>query len=271
MPGMAADTGNARTAENPQRPAPMEATASPGPPTEAGDTLCRYAGRYGVDPEALRSINGLELGSRDPLPPGQVLLIPRSRPARYRVQSGDNVISLSRHFGVSVGTLARLNDLDDANQLRAGDWLTLPAGTATACPPLPAVSAAPPSSSEPEAAQGQADADADADSREASLAHAATSLTAAEALYDRADFSSALGLIDVARFLLAPLPSDAEVEELTARASWLSGLSLVGLGRREEALGQLRDALQRDPSMADSSRVSPRIEPLLEAAQSQAP
>jgi len=245
-----------------RREAVQEPDVSLGLRIEPSDTACTFAGRHGVEPTALLAINGLDLDLEEPLPPAAELVLPEGRPARYQVRRGDTLTSLSRYFGVSVTELARLNALEDANRLGIDDWLQIPAGASTVCPPTPEQAESTRSSAQPETTEAL-----DPEARRAALEHAETAIRAAEARYDAADFPSALELVGVARHVLGPLTPDAGVERLSARASWISGLALVGLERREEALSELRDALRRDPSLADSPSVSPKIAALLEAAR----
>jgi LysM repeat protein len=232
-----------------------------GPRIEPGDTACSFAGRYGVQPAALLEVNELEVAPDGPLPPDGELVLPDDRPARYRVRQGDTLTSLGRHFGVSVRTLARHNDLDDANWLKVDAWLEIPAGARTACPPNIEQSIA----SRVSAPRPSAPAAVDSESREEALAHAMTAIRGAEARYDAADFPGALALVGVARYVLPPLASDAEVDALASQARWVAGLALVGLGRSEEALTEFRAALRLDPSLAESPALSPKVAALLEA------
>lgn len=116
-----------------------------------GETLMRIAQRYGVSMNELVQVNRL----KDPahLRVGQVLAIPipthessrqvRKNSARpssrgqssntmstYTVRSGDNLSSISRHFGVSVPALIRANALA-SDRLQIGQQLQIP-GTASA-------------------------------------------------------------------------------------------------------------------------------------------
>jgi hypothetical protein len=216
-----------------------------------------------VQPSALLEVNKLAVAPDGPLPPDGELVLPYDRPARYRVRRGDTLTQLGRHFGVSVRTLARYNDLDDANRLGIDTWLEIPAGAWTACPPDIEQSAA----SRVSAPRPAASVAVDSESREEALAHAMTAIRAAEARYRAADFPGALALAGVALYVLAPLASDAEVDAPASQARWVAGLALVGFGRSEEALTEFRAALRLDPSLAESSALSPKVAALLEAAR----
>jgi LysM repeat protein len=222
-------------------------------------------------------LNQLDMPVDAPLPVDRRLALPVGEPARYRVRQGDTLISIGRHFGVSTGALALRNGLEDANQLRAGAQLTIPAGARTACVPRPAVSAPPPERPTKQAALDPSPSleaipkpIADPRSREA-LDHARTALRAAEERYQSADFPAALALGGVARHILEPLAAGEQEETLAARASWVSGQALVGLGRNTEAVEELRRALRLDPSLAATKELSPKIAALVETAQQRRP
>jgi hypothetical protein len=59
-----------------------------------------------------------------------------SRLRVYRVESGDTVSSIAARFSVAAGEIARLNELDDADSIRAGGGLLLPDADATRALPV---------------------------------------------------------------------------------------------------------------------------------------
>ncbi len=95
-----------------------------------GDTLPGLAKRAGVTSALLMAIN--DLASRD-IEPGQRLIVPglatasNSRPARYRVQSGDTLYSIAAAHNESVATLKAANSLDSST-LHVGQVLRVPPG-----------------------------------------------------------------------------------------------------------------------------------------------
>ncbi len=120
-----------------------------------GDTLYRISKRYNTTVAELQRINGI----RDPskLAAGQELKVPKrasaSAPAAktpvpgtktYRVRPGDTLSSIARKFNTSVGTLQKLNNISNPNQLKVGAVILAPATSAarppaaTTRPPSPA-------------------------------------------------------------------------------------------------------------------------------------
>ena len=321
------------------RAGPRAATtldAASGPQVSPGDTACRFAGRYGVEPVALLVLNRLDLPVDAPLPTGRRLAIPVDIPARYSVRPGDTLTSIARYFGVTTEALAERNGLENTNQLRAGALLFIPPGAWTACDRRPADSTAPPPpppttqaaldrstapeerdrSSSPQTgpqtgpetrppvpARKLPDPSRSAEtqsleipdpspSHEASAAiptpeaisppieamrsqealeHARTATRVAEDRYQSGDFLQALALVGVARHILAPLAAGKSEAGLAARASWISGQALVGLGRNTEAIEEFRRALELDPSLAMTPDLSPKIATLVETAQARLP
>jgi murein DD-endopeptidase MepM/ murein hydrolase activator NlpD len=223
------------------------------------------------------ALNQLDGPPAAPLPTDLALALPSDSPALYRVRSGDTLTSLGRHFGVSVASLTRQNDIRDANRLRVGTWLTIPAGARTACAPRSVRTASEPPSATPidglvsAGASEPVPASIDSADPRTALDHASTVIRAAEARYEAADFPGALALVGVARHILDPLAPNEEVETLAARVTWLSGLALVGLDRSQDAIEEFRIALQRDPSLASEDPLSPKVAALVEAAKSEFP
>jgi LysM repeat protein len=97
---------------------------------QAGDSLYSIAGKYGVTVTALREANNL---TTDLLSIGQTLIIPTTAPTptptptgtKYTVQSGDNLYSIARKFGVTVDEIKSANNLT-TNLLSIGQVLTIP-------------------------------------------------------------------------------------------------------------------------------------------------
>lgn len=97
-----------------------------------GETLYDIGLRYGVDPDALASANGIS----DPrfLQPGQQLVISGDSGAAstaggslsYVVVSGDTLSGIADIHGVSQSALVLANGLSDPDSLRVGQVLTIP-------------------------------------------------------------------------------------------------------------------------------------------------
>lgn len=97
---------------------------------QANDNLSTIARRHGTNLAMLRELNQLP---NDRLRIGQVLKVPpkslmashaQSRPARYRVKSGDNLSSIAARYNLSVAELKRWNNLSSSS-IRAGQTLNL--------------------------------------------------------------------------------------------------------------------------------------------------
>ena len=110
-----------------------------------GDTLWKISRQTGVSVPDLVRINGL----RDPnrIYPGQELrLAAAAAPAAatYRVQNGDTLFSISRKTGVSIATLASLNQLQQPYLIRPGQVLMLSSPSAPSSTPAAGGAAAVP-------------------------------------------------------------------------------------------------------------------------------
>ncbi|HEY7843550.1 MAG TPA: peptidoglycan DD-metalloendopeptidase family protein [Bradyrhizobium sp.] len=135
------------------------------------DTLEVLARRYRVAPAAILAANGYK-GPRT-LSPGQSLIIPHSPavaaaqpvagapvaaapvsrpvaavaapPSVHIVNPGETLASIARHNHITVGELARANNLGPTSKLKLGARLTVPSKVAAAAPatPLGGVAAAP--------------------------------------------------------------------------------------------------------------------------------
>ncbi|HYC18710.1 MAG TPA: peptidoglycan DD-metalloendopeptidase family protein [Pseudolabrys sp.] len=110
-----------------------------------GETIDTIARRHNVPAAALMQTNGIRDASQ--IRPGQRLVIPRygstsTQTAAKRgstntpaigsihiVKSGDTLMSISRHSGVTVAELARANHLQSSAKLSVGDRLTIPASS----------------------------------------------------------------------------------------------------------------------------------------------
>ncbi|MCP5065750.1 MAG: LysM peptidoglycan-binding domain-containing protein [bacterium] len=99
-----------------------------------GDTLSSIARRFGVSERDLLATNHLR--NRNRIGVGQVLELPGgalsaspklAHAGVYTVRRGDTLDGIARRFGVTRSTLASINGIRNANQLRIGQSLTIPA------------------------------------------------------------------------------------------------------------------------------------------------
>ncbi len=109
---------------------------------QAGESLNAIALRYGVEPEAIQTLNNLE--SRDHLAVGQRLQLPdnalisglvQSAPqpqgvVTYVVQEGDTLSGIALYYQVTTHSIIQANGLLDKDQLTVGQTLAIP-GVAT--------------------------------------------------------------------------------------------------------------------------------------------
>ena len=137
------------TGSVPQRPVPPPAASGAwtwdgGKPVTVGygETADQIARKHGVPVNALLSTNGITSASA--IRPGQRLVIPRyvmgtaaqaSAPAQPRVSASDNahtvapgesLMSISRHYGVTLTALTHANNIQPATRITVGDLLTVP-------------------------------------------------------------------------------------------------------------------------------------------------
>ncbi len=94
---------------------------------QGGDTLFAIARRFNTTVEALKAANSITDAGR--ILAGQALLIPKGADvsvAEYEVQPGDTLFSISKQFNTSIGILKGLNDLDDSDEIAAGQNILVP-------------------------------------------------------------------------------------------------------------------------------------------------
>jgi N-acetylmuramoyl-L-alanine amidase len=120
-----------------------------------GETLGDIATRSGVSIPALAAENGITNPNR--VVAGRVLRLPvssdESAPVVHRVRAGETLSAIAARYGVSVGTLVKLNALRSPHRIVVGRLLRVPSGPGAPQSPLPtrvAASSAPP----PPAADG---------------------------------------------------------------------------------------------------------------------
>ena len=102
--------------------------ASAGYTVRSGDTLSEIAKDQGTSVAALVAAN--EISNADLIRIGQVLTIPGSSGTsskRHTVGRGETLGEIAARYGVSVTALVKANDLANANLIRIGQRLTIPA------------------------------------------------------------------------------------------------------------------------------------------------
>jgi LysM repeat protein len=169
---------------------------------------------------------------------------------RYVVQPGDTLGRIAACRGTSVPALARANRISAPDHLLAGAVLRVPEADGCAGPRGPVASPPPPG--------GGADV------------HQTVTDLLARALdrYDAADFEQALALSQAGVVAIEPHPEGAEADALRARCHMVSGMAAAGLGQREHAIAEFREALALAPDLPlDPERSSPRVLELVEAAR----
>lgn len=108
-----------------------------------GETLATIAARYGTTPSALARANSIANPNR--ILVGARLTVPtaaaspaRAATASYTVRSGDTLGSIASRAGTSIAALMERNGLANANLIRVGQVLRLPAASAAAPPAVSA-------------------------------------------------------------------------------------------------------------------------------------
>ncbi|MDH7576628.1 MAG: M23 family metallopeptidase [Bacillota bacterium] len=89
-----------------------------------GDTLWGLARRVELDPETIRSANGLKENAV--LRPGQILVLPVQAELTHRVAPGETLWSLAQRYRVSVARLMAWNQIKDPAGLAVGKELIIP-------------------------------------------------------------------------------------------------------------------------------------------------
>lgn len=108
----------------------------------AGETLAGIAASHGTTVAALREANGITDPNR--IMAGARLTIPGaatpspSASTSYRVRRGDTLGSIATRVGTTIAALVEQNGLANANLIRVGQVLTLPASAPAAATPTPA-------------------------------------------------------------------------------------------------------------------------------------
>jgi LysM repeat protein len=103
---------------------------------QSGETLLGISGRYGVTVDEIKSANNLQ---DDIIRPGDELIIPVpesvaeadnnqmiSTVFKYKVQSGDTVVSIATRFGTQIETILQANGLNSSDFIRPDQTLLVP-------------------------------------------------------------------------------------------------------------------------------------------------
>ena len=96
-----------------------------------GDTIGAVARRYGVSQSALMAANGIrnprrvQIGQRLTLPAAGTVVT--ASQTTYLIRSGDTLDAIAKRHGVSRRALQNANGIRNANRLRAGQRLVIPA------------------------------------------------------------------------------------------------------------------------------------------------
>ncbi|MGD9029982.1 MAG: LysM peptidoglycan-binding domain-containing protein [Anaerolineae bacterium] len=119
---------------------------------QAGENLFRIALRYGVTVKALAELNGIY--NADQVFVGQTLTIPGSPAASslayqpqhasttHTIQRGETLTSIAHHYGVSLWTLIKTNNIANSALILPGQTLVIPKPSSLASTPPAAGSTA---------------------------------------------------------------------------------------------------------------------------------
>jgi uncharacterized membrane protein/LysM repeat protein len=90
---------------------------------QPGDTLTALADRFGLEPEVLAGVNGID--QPGPLLSGEELRIPG---VVYSVQAGDTLADIAVAFGVPLAAVMAANAIADPDAISGGQRLAIPGG-----------------------------------------------------------------------------------------------------------------------------------------------
>jgi LysM repeat protein len=126
-PNLIAAGDTLRLSPPPSTPAPA-APAGRTYVVQAGDTVYGIAAQIGVGPDRLVTVN--RLSDPSDIQIGQTLTLPAtsssSASQSYVVQGGDTLSGIAEKFGVTVGEILIVNQLDDPDHIPQGLNLTIP-------------------------------------------------------------------------------------------------------------------------------------------------
>ena len=133
--------------------APLAPTATLAPASEyrvlPGDTLLALASAWGVSMASIQEASGL--GEVTSLKAGDLLVVPPADVREddstywvvYAVREGETLGHIATRYGFSVARIMEVNELDDANLIRAGQEIVLPLNTLASYAEVPQADPAP--------------------------------------------------------------------------------------------------------------------------------
>jgi LysM repeat protein len=173
------------------------------------ETLAGLAEAYGIDPDQFARIN--EFRNADRIEVGQRLVLPPGAQIVHLVRAGETLREIADRYRVRVSTIRQLNRIGDPDRIVVGQRLRLPQEANPSSRPTPA-STRPPA---PTRAQAL--------------------LVEAEEHYLAARFEPALERSREADVLLK---RESDRSKLRARAAFVAGSALAGLGEEQRASEQ---------------------------------
>lgn len=90
----------------------------------AGDTLSDIATMYDVTPNTIRLAN--DIGPKEAIVPGQVLVVLPITGLRYTTKKGDTLASIAKSAGVGIDDIASFNDLSTNGTLAVNTTIIIP-------------------------------------------------------------------------------------------------------------------------------------------------
>lgn len=133
--GVASTAHVASSSSSSSAPAPRSRTTTSVHTVRRGDTLSAIAARYGTSVSTVRALNGLS-GSR--IYVGQKLKVRGSArssrtvaSATHVVRKGETLSAIASRYGTSTSNLQRINQLQSASKIYAGQKLKVPGGRAS--------------------------------------------------------------------------------------------------------------------------------------------
>jgi len=91
---------------------------------KSGDTLDQIADMYDVTVNTIRWAN--DIGTKESIQPGQVLVILPVAGIRYTVKKGDTISKIAKAYNADLDETARFNNLDTDSALIAGSVIIIP-------------------------------------------------------------------------------------------------------------------------------------------------
>jgi LysM repeat protein len=126
-----------------------------------GDTLTALSRRHNVSIDDLVQLNAiadagriyagqtLRIGTAPPAPPALIAAPPATDAAVHVVQRGENLTTIARRYGLTVGAIVGANGIANPSRIFGGQQLTIPGSVPAASPaaaaPAPPAAAMPPS------------------------------------------------------------------------------------------------------------------------------